>query len=264
MRKMKFQRAKIPYFALSEICFEYYNHIQNNSIAKMIKSDNFLDENTLICDYLSNWETEIKKYISEHLKANENKNNKEYTISIFSSLSDICPIQFKIFLKIQIHYTYGLNDYDTIAMIYYQAINDVLYGKYILKDDQIVSLAANQLLVEFELNKDLALAALNNNLSNYIPYIHMYNYPTIYWSKNVYESYLNLHLNFKGKKNSKINYIDIVKKIGENLFDVHLFSVRVSKKYGHSGLNLPDELTLGLSSNLIYLYKNKVKYMYNK
>ena len=71
--------------------------------------ERFLDDNELICDEFTLWEDELK----ESLKKNEN-------------------IDFKIYLKIQIHYNYGSHDTDSLSMSYYQVlINYLLYKECI-------------------------------------------------------------------------------------------------------------------------------------
>jgi hypothetical protein len=88
MKKLDFNVNKIPYYCLFEVC------TKTNSI-----EERYLGEEDKIVDMLALWDKDKEEY----LKKNE-------------------VIEFKLYLKIKIFYTYAETDIDTITMLYLQVI----------------------------------------------------------------------------------------------------------------------------------------------
>ncbi len=102
-----------------------------------------------------------------------------------------------------------------------------MIGKFILDKDEVMLLAALQLLVEYQSSKDLALKGLESNLREYIPMKMINYYPSMFWTKNIYEIYLNQLKEFSTKTFTKLKYIKRLRS--SHLWEAHQFIMKVDK-----------------------------------
>lgn len=189
MKKLKFNKNKIPFFCLSEICNRKYDI-----------EEQILQDNDNFCDILKKWEV------------------------IYLEKKESCDL--KIYLKIQIFYNFSNNDVDSVSMLYYQSQFDHILGKYLINEKESIELAAIQLIINFpNLKDDDALKHLEININEYIPQKLLQNYPSMYWVKNIYEIYLEELKNYKSKTDSKIRYLEYFKT--SHLWHSHQFTVMV-------------------------------------
>lgn len=215
MKNLQFNPTKIPFYSLYEIC------TKNEQ-----KEERFLDENDRICDVISLWEKEKE----DNLKAKESKES----------------IEFKIFLKLQIFYPYAETDIDTITMIYVQTVYEVINGRFSLAEDEAVSLAAKQLVAEFQKNQDNAYQSLQKNLENYIPVNLISLNESMTWTTKimgVYNSLENI-----SKIAAKVEYL---KKLENSpVFMSTQFTVKYSQKLNanNSDKIFPENCVLALKS----------------
>lgn len=189
MKKMQFSTGRIPFYCLYEIC------TKSDRI-----EERYLDDNNIVGDVIALWNNEIQ----EGMKKRE----------IF---------EFKIYLKILLHYDYSETDVDTISMLYYQSIYDVMNGKFNLKEQDIINLAANQLLAENKQNYDSAFKSIQSNIKSYIPHTYLNLNPAVYWEQQVMEMFSNFQNS--NKSDGKIAYIDILKN--NSLWQAHQFEAKV-------------------------------------
>jgi hypothetical protein len=189
MKELNFSSNRGPYFGIYEVCNKK-NQVE----------ERFIDDSEKICDVMSLWDKEIE----ESLK------NKE-------------QVEFKLYLKIFIHYNYTETDNDTITIVFTQSVYDVINGKYILKEQDIVTLAALQLLVNYSNNQDLAFQNLQKNLDKYVPFIHINLNPSVYWVEKIMDLFSKLKSS--SKLESKLTYIEHLRT--SPLWEAHQFSAKV-------------------------------------
>ncbi len=189
MKKLEFNASKAPYYCLYEIC---------NKKEKV--EERFLEDSEKIADMLSLWELGSKS-LTEKSES----------------------VEFKLFLKIFVYYPYTESDNDTITVVYTQATYDVYTGKYQLKEDETITLAAIQLLVEYATNQDSAHMNLQKSLEKYVPH-NQYNInPSDYWVQKIMELYSGLQS--KTKLEAKLTYIEQLKQ--SPLWEAHQFDAKV-------------------------------------
>lgn len=190
MNKLQFSVNRIPYYCLYEICNK-----------KDAVEERFLDDTDRVADILSLWERDVNEFLKK----------KE-------------QIEFRIFLKIFLYFPYSETDVDTVTLVYTQSVYDVINGKYQLKEEDIITLAALQLLVEFSTNQDNAYQSLQKNLDKYIPINQLHLNPSVYWIQKVME----LYSSFKGssKLETKLTYLEQIKS--SPLWEAHQFVGKVN------------------------------------
>lgn len=190
MKKMQFNVGRIPCYCLYEIC---------NKNDKM--EERILDDNEIVADILTLWEMEQE----------ENQKKKDTK-------------EFRIYLKILLYYDYSETDIDSISMIYYQSVYEVINGKYTLTEKDIITLAALQLLVDHNTKFEDAYQSIQNNLSKFIPYNYVGTNNGLYWEQKVVELYSSFQSTTKTE--GKLTYIDHLKT--NSLWNTHLFDAKVS------------------------------------
>jgi myosin-7 len=191
MKKLQFNVSRIPYYSLYEIC-QKKNNLE----------ERFLEDNERVCDVLSLWESNIEDYLKK----------KE-------------QIEFKIYLKIFLYYPYSDTDVDTITAIYSQSVFDVTNGKFNLNEQDIITLAALQLLVQFSTSQDNAYQSLQKKLEKYVPNDKINLNPSVYWVQKIMELYSGLKAS--SKLEAKLTYIEQLKT--SPLWEAHQFVTKVKE-----------------------------------
>jgi myosin VIIa len=189
MKKLQFNISRIPYYSLYEICNK-----------KDLVEERFLEEDERVCDVLAVWDKEIEQF----------SKNKE-------------QIEFKIYLKIMLYYPYTENDIDTVTAVYTQSVHDISNGKFKLTEEDIITLASLQLLVEFGTNQDQAYSNLQKKLDRFIPYNQVNLNPSVYWIQKIMELYSGLKAS--SKLEAKLTYIEQIKS--SPLWEAHQFPAKV-------------------------------------
>jgi hypothetical protein len=195
MKKLDFNVSRIPYYCLYEICNK-----------KNTLEERYLEEFEKISDILSLWEKEKVEACNK---------------------ADPEPIEFKVYLKVLIYYPYSETEVDTVTIIYTECTFDVTSGKYNLKEQDIITLAALQLLVDFSTNQDEAHRSLQKNIEKFIP-INQFNLnPIDYWIQKIMELYSGLKSS--SKLEAKLTYLEQLR--GSHLWEAHQFDSKVHNLY---------------------------------
>ena len=108
--------------------------------------EKYIDDSEIVCDILAYWK-------SEKLKAEKKNKN----------------VDFKFYLKLLIYYPFEEDDEDTVSLVYYQTIYDVISGKFNLNQNKIIKLAGLQLLNDYGNEREDAYNNLKKNYKKYIP-----------------------------------------------------------------------------------------------
>jgi len=192
MKKINFNPNKIPYFSLYEICK-----------TKDKVEERFLEDNERVSDILSLWSQDIDEYLKR----------KE-------------TIDFKIYIKIFLHYSYLGSDLDTLTADYSQSVYDVIGGKFNLKESEVIALAALQLVAENGKNEDGAYQNIQKYLEQYIPNKMINLNPHLYYAEKIMEYYSQ----FKNtlKLDAKKMYLELLTK--SPLWQAHQYIVKVKIK----------------------------------
>ena len=135
MDMLDFSAQRAIFYSIYEICYK-----------KDGTEERFIDDNEIIGDVLSLWKSDIEK--------SKQKN-------------DI--IIFRFYLKLLIYYPYDETNIDNLSIEYYQTLYDVISGKFLLEEAQILILGALQLVNDFGPEMEKAYNALRANYENYLP-----------------------------------------------------------------------------------------------
>ena len=93
-----------------------------------------------------------------------------------------------------------------------------------LKENEILTLAALQLLIEFSTRQDSAYQSLQRNLEKYIPINKLELIPNVQWVQKVMELYSTLSAH--SKLEAKLNYLEQLKNTP--LWEAHQFDSKVN------------------------------------
>ena len=176
MNILDFSTQRSIFYSIYEICYK-----------KNGTEERFIDDNEIIGDVLSLWKSDIEK----------KKLKNEIII-------------FRFYLKLLIYYPYDESNIDNISIEYYQTLYDVISGKFILEETEILILAALQLVNEFEAEIEKAYLSLKENYENYIPANKI-----SLMSKDQYiEKIIELYtvFSFYPKNECKIEYLKLLEK----------------------------------------------------
>lgn len=193
MYKLNFLQNKTTFYGIYEIC-ESNDQIE----------ERFLFENDRISDIFSQW----SKLLEESMVLNKS-------------------INFKLFLRIFLHYSFSPSDNDSVTMLYHQTRSDYLKGKFNLNEKEIVTLGSLILLVSFNNKHDLAYNDLQKNIDYYVPIKKKNMNSTSYWIQKIMELYSEL--NTSSKLEAKNAFIE--RFSGNPLFEAQQFEVRVKIKF---------------------------------
>lgn len=192
MNKLKLKIARIPYYGLCEILDKY------DSIEERI-----LDEEEKLVDVIAMWDYDMDRFARDNIKAD-----------------------FKIYLKLLLHYGSTETDIDTITLNFYQELFDIIQGKYNFADDDISKLGALQIIAIFgNIPHESAKDKLEKDIYSFVPNSKLKKLPEGFWIRSIMEEYTKL-TNVDSKFIARKIYLD---HIGQhNFFQSHLFWVKVN------------------------------------
>lgn len=198
MNKLELLVSKVPYYSLYEVCNK-----------ETITEERFLEDFDRIVDVISVWAKET----DDHLVKKE-------------------KINFRIYVKVLIFYDFLDDDADTTTMVYVQTNYDIIQGKYDLEVEDAIELAALQLLINYQLDNEMAYKFLDRNLNDYVPGNLLEKDQPGTWIKNIFDRYRDLPE--YSKLESKTKYLEYIKK--NPLFMAHQYNVKVSFSFKKSSL----------------------------
>ena len=209
MNKLDFNIQRAIYYSIYEICEK-----------KSGTEERFIDDGEKVCDILSVWNNEIEA---------------------MKKKGETC--RFHLYLKLLIYYPFEREDIDTLSVVYYQTVYDVISGKHPVDENKIIELAAYQLVVEFDDDDDKTEKKLNENLHKYIP-ANKYNLiPAQDWKEKVFEQYKKVH--HQNKNDCKWEYLQLLKDLPT--YQMQQFNARFNEqKSGMNEDNIPNECIIGL------------------
>ena len=206
MEHLEFNKNKSIYYSIYEICSKLNE-----------TEERFIDDNENICDVISLWKNEIGK-------------TKE-------------KIEFKLYLKLLIYYSFDEDDYDTINMIYNQSLYDVLTGKFNIDENKIITLASLQILAEFGKDNENAYKSLKNNIEKYVPFNHLNKMRNIQWCEKIIEFYSNL--SEFNQNQAKWNYLEELKNNVNYQMQQFDAKFNLNKSITNED-NIPEECVIGI------------------
>ena len=211
MKKLQLNISRIPYYGLYEICDK----------PKWIE-ERYLDEGDRITDILAVWAKE---------KANHEK--------------DGIQIDFKMFLKIQLFYSYNPEDIDNVTMSFVQTNFDVINGKFKLDPKTIVELGAVSLYVNHGTKShEEVYQIVKSEIKDYIPNNVLKLSEADSWANKIMDEYTTLQFNTTLQAKNK--YLDILKN--NDMWQATQFYCKFSKKLNTEltnslGQKNPDHIT---------------------
>ena len=209
MNKLDFNIQRAIYYSMYEICEK-----------KSGTEERFIDDGEKVCDILAVWNNEM-----EALKKK----------------GETC--RFHLYLKLLIYYPFEKDDIDTLSVVYYQTVYDVISGKHPIDETKIIQLAANQLVVEFEDDDDKTRRKLSENLHKYIPANKFNLMSGLEWKDKVFEEYKKI--NDKSKNDCKWEYLHLLKDLPT--YQMQQFNARFNEqKSGTNEDNIPLECIIGI------------------
>ena len=190
---------------------------------------------------------DLKNKLMEHLEFNKNK-------SIYYSIYEICSklneteerkekIEFKLYLKLLIYYSFDEDDYDTINMIYNQSLYDVITGKFKIDENKIITLASLQILNEFGKDNENAYKSLKNNIEKYVPFNQINKMRNIQWCEKIIEFYSNL--SEFNQNQAKWNYLEELKNNVNYQMQQFDAKFNLNKSITNED-NIPEECVIGI------------------
>ena len=206
MEHLEFNKNKSIYYSIYEICSKLNE-----------TEERFIDDNENICDVISLWKNEIGK-------------SKE-------------KIEFKLYLKLLIYYSFDEDDYDTINMIYNQSLYDVLTGKFNIDENKIITLASLQILAEFGKDNENAYKSLKNNIEKYVPFNQINKMRNIQWCEKIIEFYSNL--SEFNQNQAKWNYLEELKNNVNYQMQQFDAKFNLNKSITNED-NIPEECVIGI------------------
>ncbi len=208
MNKLDFNIQRAVYYSIYEICEK-----------KSGTEERFIDDSEKVCDILSVWSNELIR----DKKTGENS-------------------KFHLYLKLLIYYPYEKDDIDTISVIYYQTVYDVLTGKHPLDERKIINLAAYKLVTEFEDDEDPAVKKLGEFINKYIPPSKMSLMSLDEWKNKILDQYKKV--NELKKNDAKWEYIQELKNLCT--YQTQQFYGKYNEqKSGTNEDEIPDECIIG-------------------
>ena len=135
MNMLDFSSQRALFYSIYEICYK-----------KKGTEERFIDDNEIIGDVLTIWKSDIEK--------GKQKNE---------------TLVFRFYLKLLIYYPLDETNIDQLSIVYYQTLYDVISGKFILDEAQILILAALQLVNDFGSDLEKSYIIFKENYENYIP-----------------------------------------------------------------------------------------------
>ena len=222
MDKLDFSNQRAIYYSIYEICYKTSG-----------TEERYLDDNEIIADVLSMWNSDIKK----------SKKNKE-------------DIMFRLYLRLLIYYPYDDSMIDNMAIEYYQTVYDVISGKFSLSEEEILILGALQLVNEFGNNIEKAYINITQNYQNYIPWEYMHIMSNEQWIEKIMEFY-SYFMNYS-QIDCKKEYIKLLED--HSTFKTPLFGSKFSEKKSNDNndeINPDAEILLGFKPEGIAIFNQE-------
>ena len=209
MKKLDFNIQKAVYYSIYEICEK-----------KSGTEERFIDDGEKVCDILSVWNSEIE---------------------LMKRKGESC--KFHLYLKLLIYHSFDKEDIDTLSVVYYQTVYDVISGKHPVDENKIIELAAYQLVIEFDDDDEMVENKLNDNLHKYIP-TNKFNLMVAQdWKEKVLEQYKKVK--GKSKNDCKWEYLQLLKDLPT--YQMQQFNARFNEqKSGSNDDNIPNDCIIGL------------------
>ena len=220
MEFLDFNIQKSIYYCIYEI-----------GIIDEVTYEKYIDDSEIVCDILAYWK-------SEKLKA-EKKNKK---------------VDFNFYLKLLIYYPFEETDEETISLVYFQTLYDVISGKFNLNENKIIKLAGLQLLNEYGNEREDAYNNLKKNYKKYIPSNKINLMTKSQWIEKIMQFY-SIISSFP-KKDAKWNYLEELKE--DKLYQTQQFHAKFNfQKSGTNEDNIPDDCLIGFKPNGIIILDNE-------
>jgi len=189
--------------------------------------EKYIDDSEIVCDILAYWK-------SEKLKAEKKNKN----------------VDFKFYLKLLIYYPFEEDDEDTVSLVYYQTIYDVISGKFNLNQNKIIKLAGLQLLNEYGNEREDAYNNLKKNYKKYIPSNKINLLTQSQWIEKIIQFY-SIISSFP-KKDAKWNYLEEIKE--DKLYQTQQFEAKFNfSKSGTNDDNITDDCIIGFKPDGILI-----------
>ena len=216
MKKLDFNIQRAIYYSIYEICEK-----------KSGTEERFIDDGEKVCDIISVWNNEI---------------------DALRKKGESCKFHF--YLKLLIYYPFEKDDIDTLSVVYYQTVYDVISGKHPLDQKRIIDLAAYQLVVECEDDDDGALKKLNHHLNKYVPSNKINLLSADEWKQNIIERYKKY--NDKSKNDCKWEYLEVLKDLPT--YQMQQFNAKFNEqKSGTNEDQIPEKCIIGLKPDGIMI-----------
>ena len=220
MNMLDFSTQRAIFYSIYEICYN-----------KKGTEERFIDDNEIVGDVLTLWKSDIEK----------KKVKKELII-------------FRFYLKLLIYYQYDETNVDNISILYYQTLYDVISGKYQLSESQILTLAALELVNEFESDIENAYISLKESYEKYVPG----NYTSLMSKDQWIEKIIELYSNFSSfpKNECKKEYLKLLET--NSLFKIHQFESKFDyEKSSDNNDLIPENCILGFQPDGIVIFNSK-------
>ena len=220
MNMLDFSTQRAIFYSIYEICYN-----------KKGTEERFIDDNEIVGDVLTLWKSDIEK----------KKVKKELII-------------FRFYLKLLIYYQYDETNIDNISILYYQTLYDVISGKYQLSESQILTLAALELVNEFESDIENAYISLKESYEKYVPG----NYTSLMSKDQWIEKIIELYSNFSSfpKNECKKEYLKLLET--NSLFKIHQFESKFDyEKSSDNNDLIPENCILGFQPDGIVIFNSK-------
>ena len=189
--------------------------------------EKYIDDSEIVCDILAYWK-------SEKLKAEKKNKN----------------VDFKLYFKLLIYYPFEEDDEDTVSLVYYQTIYDVISGKFNLNQNKIIKLAGLQLLNEYGNEREDAYNNLKKNYKKYIPSNKINLLTQSQWIEKIIQFY-SIISSFP-KKDAKWNYLEELKE--DKLYQTQQFEAKFNfSKSGTNDDNITDDCIIGFKPDGILI-----------
>ena len=209
MNILDFNPQKSIYYSVYEICNK-----------QTTTEERFLDDNEKVCDVIALWKSDMDKA----------SKSREL-------------VEFRLYLKLLIYYPFSEDDYDTVSVVYYQTLYDVLSGKFGLNQEQITILSALQLLNEFGTERESAFSSVKGHIEKYIPAAGMKMLSSDQWVENIMDLYSSL--SSYSKNQAKWNYLEELKQIPT--YQSQQFDATFNlTKSGANNDNIPENCVIGI------------------
>ena len=216
MNKLDFNTQRAIYYSLYEICEK-----------KNCTEERFIDDGEKVCDILGVWANSVER---------EKKNGE--------------TCKFHFYLKLLIYYPFEKEDFDTVSVVYYQTVYDVLSCKHPVDKRQIIHLAAYQLVSELGKDEDAAKKKINDSLRKFIPSNKFGLMMAEDWKDTILERYKKI--NNINKNEARWEYIQELKDLPT--YQMQQFNAKFNEeKSGSNEDGIPEECVIGLKPDGIMI-----------